>query len=64
MTQKADATCVDDVVDPEKVLVEEVGQCGKYQIRVLGLCSLIAILQGFTIHDYVFTFVKVNTRLV
>ncbi|XP_073955081.1 organic cation transporter protein-like [Choristoneura fumiferana] len=52
----------DDEVSLDRILVEEVGQFGMFQLRVIALCALVALFAGLATNDYVFTFAKVNTR--
>jgi hypothetical protein len=48
----------------DQILIKEVGQCGRFQLRVIALCALVALFSGFDGNLYIFTFAQVRTRLV
>ncbi|XP_047990560.1 organic cation transporter protein-like [Leguminivora glycinivorella] len=46
----------------DRILVEEVGQWGRFQLKAVVLCALVAIMGGLQCYVYLFTVVKVKTR--
>lgn len=51
-----------DVVDLDRILIEEVGQFGPYQLRNLMLAAVIGIFTAFAASEYVFTTARVPSR--
>lgn len=49
-------------VDLDKILVEEVGQFGKYQIFNLLLAAFPVIFSAFASGEYIFTTSRIPTR--
>lgn len=49
-------------MDLDRILVEEVGQFGPYQLRNLLLAAIIAIFTAFAASEYVFTTARVPSR--
>lgn len=49
-------------VDLDNILVEEVGQFGKYQIVTLLLAAFPVIFSAFASGEYIFTTARINTR--
>ncbi|XP_047990415.1 organic cation transporter protein-like [Leguminivora glycinivorella] len=45
-----------------EILLEELGQFGKYQLRVLLLSAIAVIWAGIAASDFVFTTARINTR--
>ncbi|XP_049872666.1 organic cation transporter protein-like [Pectinophora gossypiella] len=46
----------------EALLAREVGQLGRYQVRVLLLCGAASILSAFSTNEFVFTTGRIDTR--
>ncbi|XP_063362771.1 solute carrier family 22 member 3-like [Cydia amplana] len=46
----------------DRILVEEVGQWGRFQFKAVVLCALVAIMGGLQCYVYLFTVLKVKTR--
>ncbi|KAJ0183562.1 hypothetical protein K1T71_001538 [Dendrolimus kikuchii] len=51
-----------DGVDLDRILVEEVGQFGKYQIITLLLAAFPIMFSAFASGEYIFTTARINTR--
>lgn len=51
-----------EAMDLDRILVEEVGQFGPYQLRNLLLAAIIAIFTAFAASEYVFTTARVPSR--
>ena len=49
-------------VDLDTILVEEVGQFGRYQIVTLLLAAFPVIFSAFASGEYIFTTARINTR--
>ncbi|CAG9136523.1 unnamed protein product [Plutella xylostella] len=49
-------------VDLDRILVEELGQFGRYQLRTFLLCILLVIFVAFSASEYVFTTSRIRTR--
>ncbi|XP_063535087.1 organic cation transporter protein-like [Cydia strobilella] len=49
-------------VDLDKILVEEIGQFGCFQLRTWALAAFAVIFSGFAATEYVFTTARINTR--
>lgn len=54
---------VKEKVDLDTILINEIGQFGKYQIRTLALATIGVIFSAFH-GEYVFTTARIPTRLV
>ncbi|XP_045769740.1 organic cation transporter protein-like [Maniola jurtina] len=52
----------DKKVNLDNVLVEEIGQFGRYQIRTLLLISVVLIFGGWAATEYIFTTARITTR--
>ncbi|XP_063617173.1 organic cation transporter protein-like [Cydia splendana] len=50
-----------DNINLDRILVEEVGW-GKFQIKVLVLCTIVASMAGLQMYSYLFTLTKSRTR--
>lgn len=50
------------IVNLDKILVEEIGQIGPYQLRTLGLSVIVVIFAAWAASEYVFTTARINTR--
>ncbi|XP_063362770.1 organic cation transporter protein-like [Cydia amplana] len=46
----------------DRILVEEIGQWGRFQLRAVVLCALVALVGSVQCYAYLFTVVKVKTR--
>ncbi|XP_069358096.1 organic cation transporter protein-like [Maniola hyperantus] len=46
----------------DNVLVEEIGQFGRYQIRTLLLISIVLVFAGWSATEYIFTTARIKTR--
>ncbi|XP_072933033.1 organic cation transporter protein-like [Epargyreus clarus] len=51
-------------IDLDTILVEELGQLGRYQVRVVLLAVLAVIFIGWTTNEFVFTAARIRTRCV
>ncbi|XP_047990494.1 organic cation transporter protein-like [Leguminivora glycinivorella] len=49
-------------VNLDRILVEDIGQWGRFQFRAVALCALVALVGSVQCYAYLFTVVKVNTR--
>lgn len=49
-------------IDLDYILVEEVGQFGKYQLITLLLATLPVIFSAFASGEYIFTVARIPTR--
>lgn len=49
-------------IDLDTILVEEVGQFGRFQLRVLFLAVIVVIFAAWGASEYVFTTARINTR--
>ncbi|XP_063622321.1 organic cation transporter protein-like [Cydia splendana] len=49
-------------VDLDKILVEEIGEFGWFQVRTIVLAALVVIFSGIASSEYVFTTGRINTR--
>ncbi|XP_063362765.1 organic cation transporter protein-like [Cydia amplana] len=49
-------------VDLDKILVDEIGQFGWFQLRTWALAAIAVIFSGFASAEYVFTTARINTR--
>lgn len=49
-------------VDLDRILVEEIGQLGRYQLRTILLGILIVQFIGFTTNEFIFTAGRIRTR--
>lgn len=49
-------------VDLDRILEEEVGQFGRYQIFTLALAALPVIFSAFASGEYIFTTARIPTR--
>lgn len=50
------------IVNLDKILVEEIGQIGPYQLRILGLSVIVVIFAAWAASEYVFTTARIETR--
>lgn len=49
-------------VDLDTILVEELGQFGPYQLRILLLAIVVVIFGAWAAVEYIFTTARINTR--
>ncbi|XP_047990124.1 organic cation transporter protein-like [Leguminivora glycinivorella] len=49
-------------IDLDKILVDEIGQFGWFQLRTWALAALAVMFGGFCASEYVFTTARINTR--
>ncbi|XP_047990663.1 organic cation transporter protein-like [Leguminivora glycinivorella] len=49
-------------IDLDKILVDEIGQFGWFQLRTWALAALAVMFGGFCTSEYVFTTARINTR--
>ncbi|KOB51980.1 Organic cation transporter, partial [Operophtera brumata] len=49
-------------IDLDTILVEEIGQFGRFQLRVLLLAVIVVIFAAWGASEYVFTTARLNTR--
>jgi hypothetical protein len=49
-------------VDLDKILAEEVGQFGRYQLAMLALAAVPVIFSAFASGEYIFTTARIPTR--
>lgn len=52
----------ENIVNIEKILVDEVGQFGRYQQRVFAVALLVAMMAAFSGNEYLFTTARIRTR--
>ncbi|XP_073955012.1 organic cation transporter protein-like [Choristoneura fumiferana] len=52
----------ENVIDLDRILKDEVGECGLYQMRVLALCAVLCFIMALGGNNYIFFFAKSNTR--
>lgn len=48
----------------DTILVNEIGQFGKFQLRAVILAAIIAIFSAWGASEYVFTTARITTRFV
>lgn len=60
---EGDKVNVERKVDLDTILVNEIGQFGRYQLRTLALAAVVVIFAAFHA-EYVFTTARINTRFV
>ncbi|CAD0201595.1 unnamed protein product [Chrysodeixis includens] len=60
--EKAEAGQPNKPIDLDNILVDEVGQFGKYQIVTLLLAAFPVIFSAFASGEYIFTTARINTR--
>lgn len=51
-------------VDLDTILVEELGQFGLYQLRIVLLAVVVVIFGAWAAVEYIFTTARINTRSV
>lgn len=44
------------------VIVAELGQLGWFQLRLMGLCAVVAIFAAWAASEYLFTTARISTR--
>ncbi|XP_046977823.1 organic cation transporter protein-like [Vanessa cardui] len=49
-------------VNLDRILVEEIGEIGPYQLRTLGLSVVVVIFAAWAASEYVFTTARISTR--
>lgn len=49
-------------VDLDTILIEELGQFGQYQLRMLLLAIVVVIFAAWAAVEYIFTTARINTR--
>lgn len=49
-------------VDLDKILIEELGQFGRYQLITLALAALPVIFSAFAAGEYIFTTARIPSR--
>lgn len=58
-----DIAKVEEKLDLDTILINEVGQFGRFQLRTLMLTAIGVVFAAFHA-EYVFTTARINTRLV
>lgn len=61
-TENQRSKSTEKVMDLDRILKEEVGEFGVYQIRVLVLCAVMCFITALPGNNYIFFFAKSNTR--
>lgn len=51
-----------NTVNLDKILVEEIGQIGPFQLRILGLSVIVVIFAAWGASEFVFTTARISTR--
>lgn len=51
-------------MDFERILLDDIGAFGPYQLRTIALAGLIAIFVGWSIAEFLFTAARIDTRYV
>lgn len=51
-------------VDLDTILIEELGQFGKYQARTVAMLGVVVLFIGWATSEYLFTTARIATRFV
>lgn len=61
--EKGEAGETKNEINLDTILIEEVGQFGRYQLLTLALAALPVIFSAFASGEYIFTTARVPSRL-
>lgn len=49
-------------INLDRILIEEIGEIGPYQLRILALSVIVVIFAGWAATEYIFTTSRITTR--